>query len=66
MDNLICNSLKRMISMSNDFEWNEHNFVDKYINVKDTKNKILSTESVKQFKFFFLPTKFYFMRICQW
>lgn len=39
--------------MSNDFEWNEHDFVDKYINIKDTKNKILSTESVKLFKIFF-------------
>lgn len=46
--------------MSNDFEWNEHNFVDKYINVKDTKNKILSTESVKQFKIFFSANQILF------
>ncbi|MBT9747785.1 hypothetical protein [Desulfovibrio desulfuricans] len=46
--------------MSNNFEWNEHDFVEKHINIKDTKNKILSTESVKLFKIFFSANQILF------
>lgn len=46
--------------MSNCFEWNEQNFAEKYIHIKDTKTKILSTESAKQFKNFFSANQILF------
>ena len=46
--------------MSNDFEWNEHNFAEKYITIKNTKSKILSTKSVKLFKIFFSANQILF------
>jgi len=46
--------------MSNNFEWNEHDFAEKHITIKDIRRKILSTESVKQFKIFFSANQILF------